>query len=61
MGQQEKSMNDLELQAVEVMELIEDTVSYYCDEKMTSGELVWTMVSCLAQAKLNQFPPQETD
>ena len=54
-------MNDLELQAVEVMELIEDTVSYYCDEKMTSGEMVWTMVSCLAQAKLNQFPPHESE
>tara|TARA_B100002019_G_scaffold237574_1_gene212443 strand:+ start:1762 stop:1926 length:165 start_codon:yes stop_codon:yes gene_type:complete len=37
--------------------LLEDTVEYYCDEYMVSGEIAWTMVASLADAKLNvDFP-----
>jgi len=50
-------MTELEkLQAVEIMELIEDSVEYFCSENLISGEKVWTMVGALADAKLAQFP-----
>lgn len=48
----------LEMQAVEVMELIEDSVEYICNENVLSGEKVWTMIAALAEAKLDQFPEQ---
>ena len=44
-------------QLVELMEIMEDTVEYYCDQNMVSGETAWTMVASLADAKLNvEFP-----
>jgi|TARA_E500000305_G_scaffold109137_1_gene113373 hypothetical protein len=48
----------LEMQSVEVMELIEDSVEYICNENVLSGQKVWTMIVALAEAKLNQFPKQ---
>ena len=41
--------------AQEIRTLIEDTVEYFCDENMVSGELAWIMVECLAQAKIAQI------
>ena len=41
--------------AQEIREIIEDTVGYYCDENMVSGELAWIMVSALAEAKIAQL------
>ena len=38
-------------QAHEIYELIEDTVQYYCDEHMLSGELVYAVVECVALTK----------
>ena len=39
--------------------ILEDTVEYYCDEHMVSGEIAWTMVASLAEAKLNvEFPDE---
>ena len=35
----------------ELTEIIEDTVEYACDQWMLSGELAWTVLECLAQAK----------
>ena len=35
----------------ELTEIIEDTVEYACDQWMLSGELAWTVIECLAQAK----------
>jgi len=50
-------MNEqLQSQAIEVMELIEDSVEYFCNENVISGEKVWTMIAALADAKLAQFP-----
>jgi hypothetical protein len=49
-------MTELESQAIEVMELIEDSVEYFCNENVISGEKVWTMVAALSDAKLAQFP-----
>ena len=51
----------LEHQAIEVMQLIEDSVEYYCTENVISGELVWSMIKGLAEAKLNQFPEPEDE
>ena len=39
----------------ELRELIEDTMEFYCDNKMISGEVAWTMVECLAVAKVAQL------
>ena len=47
---------NLQQQAIEVMETIEDSVEYICNEYQLSGEKVWTMIAALADAKLNQFP-----
>ena len=41
--------------AQEIRELVEDTVEYFCDENMVSGELAWIMVEALAQAKIAQM------
>ena len=39
--------------------LLEDSVEYYCDEHMVSGEIAWTMVASLADAKLKvEFPDE---
>ena len=44
-------------QLIEMMEVMEDTVEYFCDQHMVSGEIAWTMVASLAEAKLNvEFP-----
>ena len=39
----------------QLIELIEDTVEYYCDENMVSGELVHTVLECYSIAKLAQM------
>jgi len=46
----------LQQQAIEVMETIEDSVEYLCNEYQLSGEKVWTMIGALTDAKLNEFP-----
>ena len=44
-------------QLLALQELLEDSIEYYCDEHMVSGETAWTMVASLADAKLNvEFP-----
>ena len=39
----------------ELRELIEDSVEYFCDQNMVSGELTWIIVQTLAEAKLAQM------
>ena len=39
----------------ELTALIEDTVAYHCDQNISSGEMVWTVVECLATAKLEEL------
>ena len=47
-------------QLLALQELLEDSIEYYCDEHMVSGEVAWTMVASLAEAKLNvEFPDDE--
>ena len=47
--------------SVNLLELIEDTVSYYCDENRISGELAYQIVEGIGGAKLQQFPPNYED
>ena len=49
-------MTELEMQAIEVLEIVEESVEYICAENVISGEKVWTMIAALADAKLAQFP-----
>ena len=46
-------------QLLHLQALLEDAIEYYCDEHMVSGEIAWTMVASLADAKLNvEFPDE---
>ena len=47
--------------SVNLLELIEDTVSYYCDENRISGELAYQIVEGIGGAKLQQFTVNEED
>jgi hypothetical protein len=38
-----------------LMELVEDTIEYFCDQEIVSGQTAWTAVSALAEAKLAQI------
>ena len=40
-------------QLVELKELLEDSIQYFCDDNLVSGETAWTMVGALSDAKLN--------
>ncbi len=42
-------------QSNELQEVIEDTVQYFCDQYVVSGELAWILVECLATAKLAEL------
>ena len=39
----------------ELTEVIEDTIEYFCDQNMKSGQLAWIAVESLAQAKLAEL------
>ena len=39
----------------ELKELIEDSVEFFCDSNMVSGEIAWIIVETLAQAKIAQM------
>ncbi len=42
-------------QLAELRSVIEDTVEYACDQQMLSGELAWTVIQCLATAKIAEL------
>ena len=41
--------------AQELAGLIEDTIEYFCDENLISGEVAWAIAECLAVAKQNEL------
>ena len=43
--QEDKDYQD----AVNLLEVIEDTVQYFCDENKVSGEKVWHMINSLSE------------
>lgn len=44
--------NEREKQLLELKDIIEDSIEYFCDENMVSGEVAWEMVGALSDAKL---------
>ena len=46
----------LEFEASEVLETLEDMVEYVCKEHTISGEKVYFMIHELSRIKLQQFP-----
>ena len=56
-----QSQEQLQHEAFEIMELIEDVVEYHCDEKFISGEKMWVMINALSTYKLNEFPITEEE
>ena len=54
-------MNNNELQriqqnAINLLELIEDTSEHFCDENQVSGEQFYVMMKALVDCKLKEFP-----
>ena len=47
---------ELREQAINILEQIEDTVEYICDENLLSGEKVWVMIHALSESKMEEFP-----
>tara|TARA_B100000965_G_scaffold345381_1_gene316130 strand:- start:369 stop:554 length:186 start_codon:yes stop_codon:yes gene_type:complete len=43
-------------ESMEVLELLEDTVAFHCNEKQISGQKVWNMIAAAAVVKLQDFP-----
>lgn len=39
----------------QLTELFEDTAEYYCDQNIISGQKLWTVLECLATAKLAEL------
>ena len=48
--------HQLEKEAMEVLEMLEDMVEYVCNEHRISGEKVYFMNNELSRIKLQQFP-----
>ena len=48
-------MNITAEQHTQLIELLEDTVSYYCDENRLSGEMVYTIIEAYSAAKVAQL------
>ena len=44
--------NERAEQLIELKEILEDTIEYFCDEHMVSGETSWNMLGALSDAKL---------
>ena len=49
-------LHQLEYEAAEVLEMMEDMVEYVCKEHTISGEKVYFMINELSRIKLSQFP-----
>ena len=44
----------------ELIELIEDSIEFFCDQHMISGELSYTIVECYAHAKIAEMEGRVT-
>ena len=42
--------------AINLLELIEDTSEHFCDENQVSGEQFYVMMKALVDTKLREFP-----
>ena len=57
----QNEQQQLEYEAAEVLEMLEDMVEYVCNEHRISGEKVYFMINELSRIKLSQFPQEEED
>ena len=55
------SSAQLQQEAIEVMETLEDTVEHLCHEHFLSGEKVWVMINALSVYHLKEFPSVEEE
>ena len=55
------SKEELVNHSVNLLELIEDIVEYYCDENRISGELAYSIVEGIGVAKQLQLTPNYKD
>ena len=46
----------LQEQAINLVDTIEDIAEYFCDEHFISGEQFYVMIKALCDAKLKEFP-----
>ena len=46
----------LQNQAINLLELIEDTSEHFCDEHLVIGEQFYIMMKALVDCKLREFP-----
>ena len=46
----------LQNDAINLLELIEDTSEHFCDEHLCSGEQFYIMMKALVDCKLREFP-----
>ena len=49
-------MERIQLNAINLLELIEDTSEHFCDENQVSGEQFYVMMKALVDCKLKEFP-----
>tara|TARA_B100001996_G_scaffold305796_1_gene246950 strand:+ start:1084 stop:1284 length:201 start_codon:yes stop_codon:yes gene_type:complete len=55
----QNEQQQLEYEAAEVLEMLEDMVEYVCKEHTISGEKVYFMINELSRIKLSQFPNED--
>ena len=49
-------MERIQQNAINLLELIEDTSEHFCDENQVSGEQFYVMMRALVDCKLKEFP-----
>ena len=49
-------MERIQQNAINLLELIEDTSEHFCDENQVSGEQFYVMMKALVDCKLREFP-----
>ena len=49
-------MERIQQNAINLLELIEDTSEHFCDENQVSGEQFYVMMKALCDCKLKEFP-----
>ena len=49
-------MERIQQNAINLLELIEDTSEHFCDENQVSGEQFYVMMKAVVDCKLKEFP-----
>ena len=51
-------MHITKTQSSELTEIVEDTIEYFCDKELVSGQSAWTCIEALAISKLAELNGQ---